>query len=295
MKWYKGDERIKPKKSDKRLRIDYDTAAELHSLEIISATLDDVAKYTMKAVNEYGSAKASVKVEVRKVSEGKKEVIKVDVVDGVDEQTQVEEKVKKTTKEEASVGITIKPVSSRDDQDAEGTFMITGKAPAAGDDVESSLSLKLERPVEEEEAKSFVKKAVKRDLKEQVAVETKTVSVEVDEKVVEDAKVSVSKIKAAVSEESSDEEEEEEEAESDEEAEKRTEAAVKKQDQEKPKKPESLNEAPEALSAKPVADTAVPEPQLQELAGSAPSFVIKPQPLAVVEGDTIRLHCRVKG
>lgn len=66
VRWYKGNEKLKSKKPDKRVLLQYDAVADAHILEVNMATLQDASRYTVKAGNEYGDVKVSAIVQVRK-------------------------------------------------------------------------------------------------------------------------------------------------------------------------------------------------------------------------------------
>ena len=218
MKWYKGEEKLKPKKSDKRLTIFHDLATELHTVVISSAMLSDTAKYTVKAVNKYGSIKASVKIEVKKVSEEMKE-------------------------EKKEVSVTV------------------------------------DEGVHEEE---------------KIVVEIKSFSETVGKSLLEEVEVRVDKSKGR----ESTEEFEVDEAQLNKKKKLEEETVREEPDEEKLSSKALLTESPEiALTeeAAAAATQSVPDSELEKGVGIAPSFVIKPQSVAVVEGDTIRLQCKVKG
>ena len=64
IKWYKAEEKIKVRKNDNKCKIYRNSSDDCYILEIQNATADDNAKYTVKASNDFGSVKASAKVEV---------------------------------------------------------------------------------------------------------------------------------------------------------------------------------------------------------------------------------------
>jgi len=68
VKWYYGDERIKPKKGDKRIRSGYDINNDMYVLQIQSAVIEDSGLYSVKISNEHGSTKATVSVSISKES-----------------------------------------------------------------------------------------------------------------------------------------------------------------------------------------------------------------------------------
>lgn len=291
VKWYKGEEKLKPKKSDKRLKISYDSAAELHTVVISSATVSDTAKYTVKAVNQYGSVKASVKVEVQKVSEEKKVLAEVSVTvdESVREETEIHERVE--SKEETGLDITVQRVPGPDgtEVDVENKFVIAEKLPVADGDVDGSLSLKLKKPAEDEGTKGFVSKAVDENL-EKTVVEIKSTSDTVSKNLLEAAEVRVDKSKRgeSIGERETDESELNKE--------RRVVGTVKVEpDKETLLSKTPLKESPEVAFTEATPAQSVPDSELEKVVGIAPSFVIKPQSVAVVEGDTIRLQCKVKG
>lgn len=291
MKWCKGEEKLKPQKSDKRLKISYDLATELHALVISSATLSDTAKYTVKAVNQYGSVRASVKVEVQKVSEEKKVLTEVSVTvdESVHEETELREGVE--SKEETSFGITVQRVPGSDstEVDVEDKFVIAEKLPVSGSDVDGSLSLKFEKPAAKEVVESFVSKAVDENF-EKIVVEMKSSSDTVCRNLLEEAELRVdkSKGKESIEEHETDETELNKE--------RKVVGTVREEpDKETLLSKSLLKEFPEIAIPEAAATQSVPDAELEKGFGSAPSFVIKPQSVAVVEGDTIRLQCKVKG
>ena len=62
--WYKDDKKIKPKKSDKRVKVDWDMAEDLTSLSISDATIEDAGKYLVKATTKEGTVTELVTVTV---------------------------------------------------------------------------------------------------------------------------------------------------------------------------------------------------------------------------------------
>jgi len=66
VKWYHGDERIKPKKGEKRIRSGYDNNNDMYVLQIQSAMIEDSGQYSVKVSNEHGSVKATVRVSISK-------------------------------------------------------------------------------------------------------------------------------------------------------------------------------------------------------------------------------------
>lgn len=62
--WFKGDQKIQPKKKDKRLKIDWDTADDLTSLSISDVTIEDSGSYLVKATTKDGTVSELVTVTV---------------------------------------------------------------------------------------------------------------------------------------------------------------------------------------------------------------------------------------
>ena len=67
--WCKGEDQIKPKKYDKRIKIDWDMAEDLNILIIKNATAADTGDYTVIAKNKRGTARFTVTVIVGKAAE----------------------------------------------------------------------------------------------------------------------------------------------------------------------------------------------------------------------------------
>jgi len=96
VKWYHGDERIKPKKGDKRIRTGYDSNNDLYVLQIESAIIEDSGQYTIKLVNELGSAKATVSVNISQ--DAKHEISKEAAT--LDDKSAIEMKTETSSKKE---------------------------------------------------------------------------------------------------------------------------------------------------------------------------------------------------
>ena len=106
MTWFKEDKQIKPKRGDKRIKVDWDMKTGLNILVIEDATKDDEGKYVVIAENKFGTFKFSVTVlvgrpeggEIIKTTESKRAVTVIEetVVDG--------EVVERTVKEDVSEG-----------------------------------------------------------------------------------------------------------------------------------------------------------------------------------------------
>ena len=60
--WFRGDKEVKPKKHDKRIKMDWDMKTDLYTLTIKEAVKDDAGDYTVKAVNKFGSFTFTVTV-----------------------------------------------------------------------------------------------------------------------------------------------------------------------------------------------------------------------------------------
>lgn len=57
---------MKPKKKDKRIKMDWDVATDLQFLEIHEATVEDAGEYSMEATTDGGTVASSAKVTVIK-------------------------------------------------------------------------------------------------------------------------------------------------------------------------------------------------------------------------------------
>ena len=62
--WYKDDKKIKPKKNDKRVKVDWDMTEDLTSLSISNVTIEDGGNYLVKATTKEGTVKELVTVTV---------------------------------------------------------------------------------------------------------------------------------------------------------------------------------------------------------------------------------------
>ena len=70
--WYKDDKQIKPKKSDKRVKVDWDMAEDLTSLSVSDATIEDAGNYLVKATTKEGTVTELVTVAVTEPATVKK-------------------------------------------------------------------------------------------------------------------------------------------------------------------------------------------------------------------------------
>lgn len=77
--WYKGDAKIKAKRSDKRIQMTWDMKTDLNHLVIADAKAEDRGEYKLKAENSHGHIEYSVTVKVGKevVPTEEKEVVSV--------------------------------------------------------------------------------------------------------------------------------------------------------------------------------------------------------------------------
>lgn len=66
VEWSKDGELLKPRKKDKRLRIDWDIAEDMHLLELKDAREEDSGEYTFRALNVGGVSDTSAHVSVGK-------------------------------------------------------------------------------------------------------------------------------------------------------------------------------------------------------------------------------------
>ena len=118
MKWYRGEERIKPKKGDKRVRYGYDSHNDLYVLQIQSAQTDDSARYTVRLSNQHGSARCTVTLKVSelgKVTEESSLILKAEERLGKDEQSaELTLSGKTDSKAEVTVGAAI-PATKQDE------------------------------------------------------------------------------------------------------------------------------------------------------------------------------------
>ena len=158
MTWYKDDEPIKPKKGDKRIKIDWDMKQDLNILVIEKALAEDAGKYTAIAENKFGSFKFSVTVlvgkpegaEIIKTIESKRSVkmIEETVVDG----EVVDRKVTEEFSEEKPE--TVEVVK----QEETTAVTISGTAEEVKESVMELKTVTVEAPTEEEgEPPKFVR------------------------------------------------------------------------------------------------------------------------------------------
>ena len=64
--WYKDDKPIKPKKSDQRVKVDWDMTEDITVLSISGVKLEDAGDYLVKATTEDGTVSELVTVTVNK-------------------------------------------------------------------------------------------------------------------------------------------------------------------------------------------------------------------------------------
>ena len=64
--WYKDGKQLKPRKWDRRVKIDWDMKTDMQTLQIRDATEDDAGDYMVKATNDNGSTSMTVNVCVGK-------------------------------------------------------------------------------------------------------------------------------------------------------------------------------------------------------------------------------------
>ena len=63
--WYKGEKKVKPRRSDKRVRTDWDLNDDTYFLEIKDATESDAGEYTCIASSDTGTTHVVIPVKVR--------------------------------------------------------------------------------------------------------------------------------------------------------------------------------------------------------------------------------------
>ena len=131
VKWYRGEERIKPKKGDKRVRYGYDSHNDLYVLQIQSAQTDDSARYTVRLSNQHGSAHCTVTLNV---TDG--------VTERVKEEVKVEESKQEVKTEELKQEVKVKEVREERKEEVKEEVKITD---------ESSLTLKAEERLGKDE------------------------------------------------------------------------------------------------------------------------------------------------
>ena len=71
--WYKGSKKLKSKKPDKRVKIDYDLKEDINTLTISDATTDDSGEYIIEATSAAGTTSETVKVTVTSTTKKAKE------------------------------------------------------------------------------------------------------------------------------------------------------------------------------------------------------------------------------
>ena len=62
--WYKDGTKLKPKKKDKRLQLDWNITDDIHTLILTDITVDDSGEYKIEVTNEKGKIETSVSVKV---------------------------------------------------------------------------------------------------------------------------------------------------------------------------------------------------------------------------------------
>lgn len=66
VQWYKDGSKLKPKKKDKKLQLDWDVAQDIHTLIIADLTVEDSGQYKVEITNSKGKAESVVTVNVGK-------------------------------------------------------------------------------------------------------------------------------------------------------------------------------------------------------------------------------------
>ena len=89
--WYKDGNKLKPRKPDARVRIDWDLKEDTNTLIISEACATDSGQYTVKATNDSGSITETVNVSVSAPKQNQKKP---------QEKNKADETVGETTEEE---------------------------------------------------------------------------------------------------------------------------------------------------------------------------------------------------
>lgn len=155
--WFKDDKPIKPKKKDKKYKVDWDVTTDVCSLEIKDVAQDDAGNYTAKASNTHGIAEATVSVVIGKEKEAapkkkkKAKLVASSKTEVTEEETEkaliVEGKSETETTTAAKKGMSVKGTTETEAEEA-----VAGKMAVKG-----SVEVKEEVPVKEEVVEEAVK------------------------------------------------------------------------------------------------------------------------------------------
>jgi hypothetical protein len=121
--WYKGDTEIKPKKKDKKYKIDWDVTTDVSSLVIKDAGSEDAGEYKVKATNAHGTSESVVTVEIKEKESKKKKaklVAKTEVTEEQEEQKAVVIEGQTATESETAEkkGISVKGKTETESEEA---------------------------------------------------------------------------------------------------------------------------------------------------------------------------------
>ena len=324
IKWYKGENKIKVSKSNAKLSVSYDSVSHTSTLEIKSASEDDVARYTVKAVNDLGAVKATVKVQVVDGLEQREEV----------EDFEVESKVIEVNKEhtkldsEAAGDLEERSVRNvKEESEVELLADIVDQARAVSSTLDQNDSKKLAEAVATQPLSKKPREIAAVEVKEKEIVK-KTDELDVESSSEEEESSEEGERSSEEDDESEGESTEIESADDEVElkkvqtVEKLVSATVDEKNKMYVKKTSELKtdkvEAVELLKPEPTKD--VKELQLEvkseklpkvepedesetsetassdeEMPSSPPAFVVKPKSTVAPIGETIRLECKVEG
>lgn len=341
VRWYKGNEKVKSKKSDKRVLPQYDAVTDTHILEVNMATLQDASRYTVKASNEYGDAKVSVNVQVRKKREEEESSLTefkaaVEHITSEEISSVENELVEKT---DVSIVKVIATGQKEDRSDSEVLACSLHLTPLPdGQEMkgqESTLFLPNEnfvqgKVLDKSETLNLEKLA---DVERETLASSSTIAIEASRQNLEDEKLAKDYEKSKFVKTFSEEPEPAvtfakcemvEERPSDaatvlenvsREIQVKKSSVEKKVSEEVRKQQLEVNEEKQQLvileEEKPLVIKVETEPSRiltveasnedismssdRSSTGTPPSFMIKPQPVTVTEGSTIKLNCKVKG
>lgn len=306
VKFYKGEERLKPRKKDKKLRLSYDVTDDIFVMEILNATVEDAGVYHVKAANKTGCTEAQVIVKVT-VKAVKSEIVSEI---GPNQSTELEEEkkdhVEHVSSPEPTTGVSNVLESSQTVVDSNNLTQNTVKEDSlalksqlAADimpDLETSLST-ISAAVEETSKQTDVKeelvitKKLTSEVSSELNVESRKIVSETDYSVKEDEKhkaLSESDVKAA--DEQIEISKKQRSDEIDQSLEGASSKAVKvtKEDQRLKESSEAEHKREEK------ADQAINVEYTEEdVAVHLPVFEVKPEPVTVNEGEIIRLTWKI--
>jgi len=297
VKWYHGDERIKPKKGDKRIRCGYDSNNDLYVLQIQSALIEDSGLYSVKISNDHGSAKATVSVNISKEAkqetssvEEKQEISSLEEVKKQQSKETVTEvnKIKEGEDLETETKITKKVTL---EESSESTTYRRSSRTITGEDVEEvSETSKTSRKATSREstspaAQQVTETASDKDAWEDIPIRVVT-KVEVSEagnseqnKITSD-KRKEDKVKVVKEESLSASEEESEDEEE-----------VNKDRRKDVKVPADILSETDGDAVPVLSESLQPDAGQ----GTRPVFTEKPQPVSSQEGAPFNIFCKVKG